>query len=82
MSLKTSETDRIFAPITECVFIISYSSSVSLEVFERTSSGIPIFPISWNKPPIRKIRSCSSDKFSFSPIKTAYLDTLSECPLV
>ena len=45
-------------------------------------SGIPIFPISWNNPPIFKFSMSSSDKPSFSPINTEYSETLSECPLV
>ena len=41
-------------------------------------SGTPIFPTSWNNPPIRSLRISSSPKPSFSPISTEYSATLSE----
>lgn len=64
------------------VFICEYSSSVNLDSFNKILSGIPIFPISWNKPPTSRVFKSVSDNPKYFPIKTEYLETLSECPLV
>lgn len=64
------------------IFISEYSSSVNLDSFCNIASGTPIFPTSWNKPPILNVFKSFSESPNFSPINTEYADTLSECPLV
>ena len=60
------------APIAGWFFISEYSSSVSFDSFLKIESGIPIFPISWNKPPISKSCKSLSDNPKCFPIKTEY----------
>ena len=82
MLAKILALDNIWAPIDGWFLISEYSSSVSLSFFNKIASGIPIFPISWKRAPIRKVFKSSSDNPNFLPIKTEYSATLSEWPFV
>ena len=62
--------ESICAPIAGWFLISEYSSSSSLSVFSKILSGIPIFPMSWNKPPIFRVFRSSSESPRASPIKT------------
>ena len=82
ISLNITAEPKICAPIDGWFFICEYSSSVSFAGFNKILSGIPIFPISWNNPPILNVFIWSSGSPNFSPIRPEYSYTLSECPLV
>ena len=82
ISLNIGTPPSICAPIDGWFFICEYSSSLSFDSFNKILSGIPIFPMSWNNPPIFNVCKSFSSNPNFSPIKTEYAETLSEWPLV
>ena len=61
----------ICAPRTGCEFMIIRSSRVSRSGFSRTSSGTPILPTSWSRPPHSRASSSASLTRITRPMSTA-----------
>ncbi|MPN14171.1 hypothetical protein SDC9_161497 [bioreactor metagenome] len=69
-------------PFSECVFIVSYSSSVNFPGFNNICSEIPILPISCSLPIKDAFSIVSSSKFNAFAISIQKTDTLCVCSSV
>ena len=61
----------ICAPSTGCAFMIIRSSRFRRSCFSRTSSGTPILPTSWSRPPHSSASSSASLTRITRPMSTA-----------